>query len=273
MAERYTGIREGTFICAVSVGLIIRWAEKLFPCLEEPWNFSFRKSGAKKRNVYAADAPLVFSIDREYGSGGHDVGKIIAQKLGVSFYDNELIEMTATQSGLPLEYIRKNEQQLANAFLGELYAQNYAYATDELPPADAVFLTQSKIIRDAAARHSCVIVGRCANFILKGRPNLYSVFLHASEEERKERIIRNYGIAPERVTEEMKRMDVRRRRHCRFFTGCDFGDPGAYDTVIDTTGKSLEETADEIIRSVREKTGKAQEVKCISVEDIGPRIC
>lgn len=257
VSGNFTGLGEGTFICAVSVGLIIRWAEKLFPRLAEPWNFSFKKSGTKKKNVYAADAPLVFSIDREYGSGGHVIGEIIAKKLGIDFYDNELIEMTAARSGLTPEYIRKNEQQLAAAFLGELYAQNYVYSPDELPPADAVFLSQSKIIRELAAQRSCVIVGRCANFILKGRPNLYSVFLHASPQERKERLIRNYGVAPERATEEMNRMDTRRRKHCRFFTGCDFGDVRAYDSVIDTSGKTPEETANYIILSAQEKTGCA----------------
>lgn len=257
IAERFTGLREGTFISAVSVGLIIRWAEKLFPRLAEPWTFSFKRSKPERQNVYAADAPLVFSIDREYGSGGHVIGEIIAKKLGIEFYDNELIEMTAARSGLTPEYIRKNEQQLTSAFLGELYAQNYAYSPDELPPADAVFLSQSKIIRELAAQRSCVIVGRCANFILKGRPNLYSVFLHASPQEREERVVRNYGVAPERATEEMNRMDTRRRKHCRFFTGCDFGDPRAYDAVIYTSGKSPEETANYIILSAQEKTGCA----------------
>lgn len=255
IAGSFTGLGEGTFISAVSVGLIIRWAEKIFPRLAEPWSFSFKKTKTRKKNVYSADAPLVFSIDREYGSGGHDIGKMIARKLGIEFYDNELIEMTAVRSGLTPEYIRRNEQQLANTFLNELYAQNYAYSVDELPPADAVFLTQSKIIREVASQCSCVIVGRCANFILKGRPNLYSVFLYASEEERKARIIQNYGIDPKRAEEEMEHMDIRRRRHCRFFTGCDFGVREAYDAVIDTSGKSMEETANEIIRLARERTG------------------
>ena len=180
-----TGIREGTVVAAVLVGMIVRffnrhvfWPDRLLERLANP-GASGELLSLAQTAVYAPDAPLVISINREYGSGGHAIGKMLAEKLGIRFYDSELVYLTASQSGLTPDYIRKHEQQLSSRFLHELYAQNYAYTAEELPPEDAAFLAQSKVIRDITAGQACVIVGRCANFILKGRLNLFSVFLHA----------------------------------------------------------------------------------------------
>ncbi len=255
----WTGVREGTFIAAVLVGMAVRMIDRIFPSLAGAWSFhpSRRESRPKPHEIYRADAPPVFSIDREYGSGGHAVGKLIAEKMGIEFYDTELVELTAERSGLTPEYIRKNGQQLASRFLYELYAQNYAYSADELPPADAVYLAQSKVIRELAATRSCVIVGQCANYILKGRPHLCSVYLHAAAEKRRKRVIENYGVPEKRALEEMNRMDLRRRRHCRYFTGHHLGDPHYYDIVLDTSEMAPEDAADLIIDLARKGSGTA----------------
>ena len=114
--------------------------------------------------------------------------------MGVDFYDNELIELTAKQSGFTKKYVEEHEQKMGNTLLYKLYKQNYAYVNEELPPQDMLFMVQTRVIRDIAAKGSCVIVGRCADFILKGHPNSFNVFVHANNDFRRKRVITEYGI-------------------------------------------------------------------------------
>lgn len=258
-----TSIREGTVVAAVLVGMIVRffnrhvsWPDRLLERLARP-GAAGESLPLAQTAAYAPDAPLVISIDREYGSGGHAIGKMIAERLGLQFYDSELVYLTAAQSGLTPDYIRKHEQQLSSRFLHELYAQNYAYTAEELPPEDATFLAQSKVIRDITARQACVIVGRCANFILKGRPNLFSVFLHADRAARMRRVIKNYGVKPDSAAREMDLMDSRRRTHCLHYTGQELGNARLYDLCINTSDYGLNRTADLILEAIHTRTAES----------------
>ena len=244
-------------MAAILVGMIVRffnkhvfWLDRLLERAARPGAMQAPLPSAETA-AYAPDAPLVISIDREYGSGGHAIGAMIAERLGIQFYDSELVYLTAAQSGLTPDYIRRHEQQLASRFLYELYAQNYAYTAEEQPPEDATFLAQSKVIRDIAAKHACVIVGRCANFILKGRPNLFSVFLHADPATRMQRVVENYGVSPRSVARTMDTMDSRRRNHCLHYTGQELGNARLYDLCINTSDYGLERTAELILEAVK----------------------
>ena len=255
-----TGIREGTVVAAVLVGMIVRffnrhvfWPDRLLERLARP-GAAGEVLPLAQTAAYAPDAPLVISIDREYGSGGHAIGKMIAERLGLQFYDSELVYLTASQSGLTPDYIRKHEQQLSSRFLHELYAQNYAYTAEELPPEDATFLAQSKVIRDITARQACVIVGRCANFILKGRPNLFSVFLHADRATRMQRVTENYGVKPGGAAKAMDLMDSRRRTHCLHYTGQELGNARLYDLCVNTSDYGLERTVELILEAINTRT-------------------
>lgn len=240
------GVREGTVAAAVLVGLIVRQfyrragkaVDDLFPST---------RSRETPKSCYAPDCPPVVTIAREYGSGGHAVGELVAKRLGFSFFDGALIRLTAAQCGFTREYVRKNERKIGNRFLYELYAQNYAYAPEELPPRDAIFLAQTKVIRDVTAKKAGVIVGRCSNFILKGRPRTFNVFLHASREARRERIVRDYGVAPENADAELDRMDAERDGHCRRYTGEQWGLAKNYDLTLDTSQLGVEGAADAIV--------------------------
>ena len=116
----------------------------------------------------------VITISREYGSGGRAIGERLAKELGVPFYDKELIFMAAKESGLSEEYIKKTEQMKSTSFLYGLYM-----SAQQLPMNDQIFLVQSKIIRQVAQEGPCVIVGRCADYVLRERKDLLSVFIHA----------------------------------------------------------------------------------------------
>ena len=218
-------------------------------------------TGIREGTVVAA----VISIDREYGSGGHAIGKMLAEKLGIRFYDSELVYLTASRSGLTPDYIRKHEQQLSSRFLHELYAQNYAYTAEEMPPEDATFLAQSKVIRDITASQACVIVGRCANFILKGRPNLFSVFLHADRAMRMQRVIENYGVEPGGAARAMDIMDSRRRTHCLHYTGQELGNARLYDLCVNTSDYGLERTVELILEAINTRTEQSSAVETVPV--------
>jgi len=237
------GIREGTIAAAVVIGLLVRRMSRFVDL-----HFGKKSSGnVPVAPYYSPNCPLVITIAREYGSGGHALGEEVARRLGLSFFDGALIRLTAAKVGFTRDYIRKNEQQIVNRFLYELYAQNYAYAPTELPPRDALFLAQTKIIRDIAATRGGVIVGRCSNFILKGRPHTLNVFLHADINDRRERVIKNYGVAPEDADAEIARMDGERRNHCRYYTGEDWGLAKNYDLSLDTSLMGLSVAVDAIV--------------------------
>lgn len=133
----------------------------------------------------------VITISREYGSGGRAIGERLAKELGVPFYDKELIFMAAKESGLSEEYIKKTEQMKSTSFLYGLYM-----SAQQLPMNDQIFLVQSKIIRQVAQEGPCVIVGRCADYVLRERKDLLSVFIHAPVAFRADRAQKVYVKRP-----------------------------------------------------------------------------
>jgi hypothetical protein len=191
--QHLVGIREGSVIAALSIGALIKFFSMKLSIVER-WMFDEvleERLPQETSNNY--NNSFVITISREFGSGGHAIGKHIAKELGISFYDKELINLTAEQTGYTPEYILENEQSLSNTLLYDLYEQNYMYVNDEIPPKDALFLVQSKIIREICAKESCVIVGRCSNFILKDHPTCKNIFIHASNEYRKANLSKAYG--------------------------------------------------------------------------------
>ncbi|WP_459934285.1 DUF6198 family protein [Fundidesulfovibrio butyratiphilus] len=251
--HRLEGIREGTVLAALLVGSLVKFYNSKIV-----WIDSWLGDGAPgpkglaprpaERNQY-----LVVTISREYGSGGHGIGQEIAKKLGIAFYDKELINITAEQSGFTEEYIRENEQKLAGTLLDELYRQNYAYVKDKLPPSDVLFLTQSKILRDISSKGPCVIVGRCANFVLKENPHCFNVFIHANEAYRKSKIIKEYGVSASVSSKELEKLDRERANYCLEYTGEEWRNSAKYHVTIDSSlYDSEEQAADKIIEMIPE---------------------
>lgn len=233
--HRLEGIREGTVIAALLVGSLVKFCNSRISRLDS-W-LGNDAPGLGDMAPLSGDIPrhLVVTISREYGSGGHGIGQEIAKKLGIAFYDKELIDITAEKSGFTEEYIRENEQKLAGTLLDELYMQNYAYVKDKLPPSDVLFLVQSKIIRDIAGKGPCVIVGRCANFILKDDPNCFNVFIHADEEFRKSKIVSEYGVDASISYKKLEKMDHERAKYCLEYTGEDWRDSTNYHIAVNSS--------------------------------------
>ncbi|WP_218939678.1 cytidylate kinase family protein [Lutibacter citreus] len=256
--KQLEGIREGTIVAAISVGFIAKYFHRrihffdswLEPVVDISPNASELESTLKSN--------LVITISREYGSGGFEIGKQLAKKLGISFYDKEIIELTTKESGFTLDYIQQNEQKLAHSLLSELYEQNYAYVYEKQPPLDVLFLVQSKIIRDICSKESCVIVGRCANFILKHNPNCFSVFIHANKNYRKDKITHEYKIKSEVTDSELEKTDRERANYCLHYTGENWNNAKNYHLTIDRSSYDTDEVVEIITNLI-----KKQDVKYI----------
>ncbi|MDM8160651.1 cytidylate kinase family protein [Labilibaculum sp. K2S] len=250
------GVREGTIVAALLVGYLARLYSRKLPFFDV---WLGNKPQEKEKSVTPVQVPnkkLIITISREYGSGGHEIGQMIAKELGFSFYDKELIQLTTEQSGFTTQYIEEHEQKLAHSLLYDLYEQNYAYLNEQQPPLDALFLVQSKIIRELCEKESCVIVGRCANFVLKDHPDCFTVFIHAGNEYRKNKIVEEYDLDA-RVTDQLlEKADRGRANYCNHFTGKNWNNANNYHLTIDSSYYGSEKVARMIIEAVREKIPK-----------------
>ena len=169
----------------------------------------------------------VITISREYGSGGRAIGEKLAKELGIPFYNKELILMAAKESGLSEEYIKKTEQMKSTSFLYGLYMGAQA-----LPMNDQIFLVQSKIIREIAEEGPCVIVGRCADYILREREDLLGVFIHAPLSYRAQRTKEVYGKGGGNVEDFVKKEDKKRASFYNYFSQNKWGDARHYHLAI-----------------------------------------
>ena len=171
----------------------------------------------------------VITISREYGSGGRAIGERLAKELGIPFYDKELIFMAAKESGLSEEYIKKTEQMKSTSFLYGLYM-----GAQQLPMNDQIFLVQSKIIRQVASEGPCVIVGRCADYILRNVADCLRVFIHADFDKRAERIVEVYGETDVPTEKRLRDKDKRRAAYYQFYTDTKWGLAQNYHISLDS---------------------------------------
>ena len=236
-AHRLDGVREGTIIAALLVGFIARLFGRKLSFLDALLFHS--NEGQQPATVSASDntcsSPLpVIVIGRQYGSGGHDIGKALAEKLGYNFYDNEIIQMTAGSTGYDPQFIKDREENMTNSFLYDLMSQMYVYSETQESPRDEIFESEAKVIRDLAEKGNCVIVGRCADYVLRDRPDTLKVYLHASEDFRTERIMKTENLSREDALQKVRRMDRRRSDNYRYYTRRIWGRAQNYDLTVNT---------------------------------------
>ena len=201
------------------------------------------------------------TISREYGSGGRLIGKMVAEQLGYKFYDREIIDMAAEESGLSADFIKKTEQNLSsgwlyNLLLGTSYAGtttgvNQPIAQAALPLADQIFNAERKIIL-SLTKEPCVIVGRCADYILStsdqiDNNDLLNVFIYADLEAKLKRIEEIYKETESCAKKTIIQIDKRRANHYNTFTENIWGDRKNYDMMINSTTAGIEATAKWIV--------------------------
>lgn len=195
----------------------------------------------------------IVTISREYGSGGRLIGEMAAKKLEIAFYDRNLIDLVAHKSGFSKDYISQLEEKLSSRFVwrplvgrsGLILTQNY-YSNE-----DKMFTTQSDIIRELAEKESCVIVGRCADYILQNFAGCLKVFIHAKIDHRIERVVKYYGVESKNAANIIIRTDKGRTAYHNYYTDTKWGDYGNYHLSMESSVFGLEHTADLIVQAVK----------------------
>ena len=188
---------------------------------------------------------VVITVSREYGSGGRYVGRLIADKLGIKFYDKEIITKLAETTGLSEEYIENNEQKRdATAILNNGFYMG-------LDNADELFVKETELIKELAAKDSCVIIGRCADFILKDEKNVIKVFVYSGMEDKIKRATQIYGYEEDKAKKEIERIDKLRANHYKHYTDKDWKDFSNYDICINSDLLGVEKSADVICDMVK----------------------
>lgn len=184
---------------------------------------------------------IIITIGRQNGSGGREIGKKLANKLGIPFYDKELIQMAAKKCGIDESIAKENEETATNSLL---YSLSTGAATiwnsgivveSDLPLTDRIYIAQSEIIRKLASENSCVIVGRCADQVLKNNPNCINVFIHADLDFRVNRMTNLHNLTEERAVKQIKRMDKKRGNYYNYFTDKKWGDLKTYNITLDSS--------------------------------------
>ena len=196
---------------------------------------------------------FVITIGREYGSGGRFVGKLLAERLGIKFYDSELLIKAASDSGLS-EEVFKNFDERKDGFLGNGIGL-YAY---DMTLSQKVFLAQFDTIKKLATEESCVIVGRCADYVLKDDPNLVSVFICAPMENKIERAIKYYDVDPKKAESVRLKKNKKRKSYYNFYTDREWGKASNYDLCINSK-IGIDQCVDAIEAYVRRKFGLPKE--------------
>ena len=193
------------------------------------------------------DKHFVITVSREFGSGGRYVGKLVAEKLGINLYDKEFVMMLAKETGLSEEYIENNEQRrgsLANLNNGYYFGLNNA---------DDLFASESKLIKEIADKESCVIIGRCADFILKDRKDVIKVFVYSDMKDKIKRATEIYGMKKSKAQKEIKRIDKLRAIHYKYYTEKEWNNHENYDICINSDTLGVKRAADLICEMVKDK--------------------
>ncbi|MEG0987727.1 MAG: cytidylate kinase-like family protein [Clostridium sp.] len=186
-----------------------------------------------------AGKKLIITIGRQYGSGGAETGKRLAEELGIGFYDKNILRMNSDESGIKESYFHLADEKAGNRLLYKIVSSLIpergapSFGSD-LISADNLFRFQSEVIKKLAAAESCVIIGRCADYILEGMEGLVRVFLYADMPAREARIRSKDFYEPKEVEKNIKRIDKERRDYHRYYTGRDWEDLGNYDLIVNT---------------------------------------
>ena len=237
-AGRLAGVREGTVIAALLVGFIARLIGKKLAFLKDmifPESVSAENENEAKEQTAGTYGKNVIAIGRQFGSGGHDIGKILAEKLGYDFYDAEIIQMTAGTTGYTPEFIKKNEEIMTNSLIYDLVNQMYLNADmQDEAPKDKIFEAECQVVRDLAKKGNCVIVGRCADYVLRNSGNCLKVFFSAPLVSRIRRVAQRQNISEGEAKATVQKNEKLRADNYRYYTRRMWGAAGNFDLSLNT---------------------------------------
>lgn len=202
----------------------------------------------------------VINIGRQLGSGGKVIGERLATRLGISFYDKELINLASRESGLSKELFEKADEKPSQTIMGGLFGARFSLFTESSPYTnylsnDALFKIQSDVIRKLASEKSCLFVGRCADYILRENPRCVNVFITASMEDRVKRVSETERISKEEAEELISKTDKKRSEYYNYYSYKTWGAAATYHLCIDSSVLGIDETVLFIEEFAKRKLG------------------
>lgn len=195
----------------------------------------------------------IITISREFGSGGHSVGKLVAEKLGIPFYDNEIVDQVAVESGFAPKFVEEHGEHAPgkSIFSYAFTHQSVPGVMNGLSTADFLWQIQCRVILQIADKGPCVIVGRNADYILKDREDCFHVFIHADTSYRAERILERWGRSEKKPEVRLQEKDKRRSVNYQHYAGRVWGMSQNYDISLKTSTIGIEKCADMIVSLVK----------------------
>ena len=197
----------------------------------------------------------IITIGREYGSGGRQIGQEVAEYYGIKFYDKELLEHAANDSGICKELFENHDEKPTNSFLYSLVMDTYSFGyssagLSDMPMNHKVFLAQFDAIKKLAAEGPCVMVGRCADYALADDPNLFSVFIHGSMDARIARVSAKYLKTAKEARDIIQKTDKSRSSYYNYYTNKKWGAASGYSLCLDSSKLGIEGCVKAIVSTV-----------------------
>lgn len=198
----------------------------------------------------------IITIGRQFGSGGREIGQLLAEKMGIKCYDNELLAAASKDSGLCEEIFKTHDEKPTNSFLYSLVMDSYQNYTGSLntagmPLSQQVFLAQFDTIKRIAKQEDCVFVGRCADYALKDDYNITSVFILSDEESRVKRICKRHDVTETKAREMMIKTDKKRASYYNYYTDKKWGNSISYDLCINSGKLGIDNSVELIMQYVK----------------------
>lgn len=190
----------------------------------------------------------VITIGRQYCAGGSDIGKLTAQKLGIKCYDRELLDIAAEKSGISMKKILKYEESVLNPLLSPINL----FGKENLSISEKIFAAETEVILDIVSKEDCIIVGRCADFILKNKIKTLDVFIYSTMEKRIETAVGQHGILPDEAENRLKKYDKKRSDFYNSNTNKKWGDMNGYDMCLNSAKLGYDWCAEIIAAAARE---------------------
>lgn len=252
---KLVGVREGTIVAALLVGFISRLIARKFTFIQERL-FPKDEEEIKQEEKDTEEIPICIAIGRQYGCGGHVIGERLARKLGFEFYDNELIKMVANTTNYTEEFINKKDEKMTNWSVFDLINYMYEEYDKNDSSKDAIFNAEVKAIEKLAKKGNCVIIGRCADYVLRNKKNCLTLFLSAPIKYRIKEIARRENISEDKAKKLIQKNDRLRANNYQYYTHQIWGVSSNYDLCIDTSNG--DEFVDDLIMKAIENVKKGR---------------
>ena len=252
------GVREGTLLAALTIGNMIRFMLDKF----KPFTyFILPEDVLSDKNTVVMpvreqeEEHFIITLSHEYGSGGRTIARRIAHELGMAYYDSEIIELAAKKGGYSEHFVQENEERIDRTALDKLvdwYGDSYSKYQQEESTQKQLFRVESQVIQDIAAKDSCVIVGRLANYVLRDHGNSLHIFITADDIERVNRVMRKENLSEQEAATKILAFAEERKNHCHDFSELEWGNSLSYDITMKSSRYGVDRTAAILIEMIKQ---------------------